>query len=111
MSSVTERCGTVAVEERRGGGGLTVVCCGVQWRTVERLGSRPWGLMEVVPCVSWHPCSAPGRQGTDLPAGEVPRGAGGRARDHEGAGALSVRVAGRRVRPFHRKPPQRAGDE
>src|SRR6185437_13224212 len=84
---------------------LTVVESGVQWRTVgpgSVMWYRQWGIGEVTAGVPRHSHASPRREGPPVPAREVPRRAGPRAGDHQGAGALPLRFSAARVRPHHR---------
>src|ERR1700733_8394858 len=74
---------------------LTVEDCGVQWRAVGRTWPQQahgWGTREVRPDVSRHSHAPPGREGTALPARQVPRRTRARTGRDQGPGALRVRV-------------------
>src|SRR5450755_2358910 len=92
---------------------LTVEESGVQWWTVGPGSSvwyRRWGTGEVMAGVSRHSLASSLRQGPPVPARQVPGRARTRAGDHQGTGALPLRVSPTGVRPHHRGAAHRAGD-
>src|SRR2546423_3658043 len=91
---------------------LTVEGSGVQWGAVVGLGgpAGPGGRAGGGSRVSRHPYAPTRRQGPVDPPREVPGRVGGRCRDHQRTGALSVRVSGARV-PADRGSASRDSDD
>ena len=103
---------TADIVRRTHGDAAAVENGGVMWRTrwSRELSVGRRGGERRCDRVPRHPHAPARRQGPADPPGEVPRRAGRGARDHQGAGALPVRLAGRGVRADHRADARRPGD-
>src|ERR1039457_3883029 len=99
--------GSGLVEARRWG---NVGYSGALWG-LEHSGRRlRTGEWEVSAGVLGHSYATPRREGPAVPARQIPRGTGRRTGDHQGPGALPLRLPGPGVRPDHRGLAHRAGD-